>query len=139
MIASTSEGAVHMSLELIAILKKESLPIRQVWQRKIEELAFPLTLDAEFNPLEDSGYVPMDLAGTESGCEYYLDDLKELELPESDLTRHMDSVVSFRLGSRMDELKCALYCMLALIDLTDCAYYEESSGEYMKADSAREF
>ena len=128
-----------MSTELYVFLEDSRVPSRDDWQLAIDQLAFPLQLEADWDLHSDSGFLPAILAGAESGFEFYLE-----ELPEGDPgigleAAPCDRVAAFRLGGDMQELVSAMYAAAALTDVAKGRFYDEEKHSLVDGPAAVEY
>jgi len=65
-------------------------------------------MDADFDPMVDSGFVPCLVGGRPSGFEYLLIEVDERERRESRLAPGHDAFIQFSVGEDRDELRAAL-------------------------------
>jgi hypothetical protein len=131
-----------MSMEMRTFFTGD-VPDTAALTKAFEGLGFPISVVGPDYPLQGhKGYMPMLLRGQKSGAEFYLDDgreqIEEMIDPESlaDLDPNFDRTISFRFGSRWDELICATCAVAALAKLLNGIVYEEQEGVLWPIDQA---
>ena len=119
-----------MSVELYVILHDRKVPTRKEWQGKIDSLRAPLKLDSSYDLRRDAGYLPADLAGEDSGFEFYLEDVTDYESSrwEIDLADR-DKVAVFRVGSDPLEHVTALFAAGALAQISEGLCIQNGSDQ----------
>lgn len=97
-----------------ALMRKDSVPTRDAWQRAITASGFPLELSPSLKPHEDSGYSPCTLMGGNSGFELHLTEDQETIDGFAEMAPNADVALEFCWGSDMGECACAMIATFAL-------------------------
>jgi hypothetical protein len=131
-----------MSMEMRVFFRGEVSDTAALTQA-LRDLGFPISIEQPDYPLQGhSGFMPMLLRGELSGAEFYLDDgrdaIEERIDPEllADLDPTFDRTISFRFGSKWNELVCATCAVAALAKLLNGVVYEEQDGVLWPVDRA---
>jgi hypothetical protein len=131
-----------MSMEMRVFFRGD-VPDTAALTRAMQEVGFPISVVQPDYPLQGHrGFMPMLLRGQESGAEFYLDDgrdqIEEMVVPErfADVDPSFDRTISFRFGSKWDELICATCAVAALAKLLNGIVYEEQDGVLWPVDQA---
>lgn len=122
-----------MSLEQFALIKKDDVPSREIWQKYIDALGFDFQLDPELKPFEDSGYLPCILNGNESGFEIYYEAAAEIIGQFAELKSRIgdrDFSISFRWGGDMAELASVVIASAALVHCANAFVLFEDGTVY---------
>lgn len=133
-----------MSMEISTFFHGD-VPDTAALTRALKELGFPISVVQPDYPLQGHrGFMPMLLRGQESGAEFYLDDgrdnIEEAVVPEvlEDIDASFDRTISFRFGSRWNEMVCAMCAVAALAKLLNGIVCEEQEGVLWPVDKAIE-
>lgn len=131
-----------MSMEMRTFFTGE-VPDTAALTKAFEELGFPISVVGPDYPLQGHhGFMPMLLRGEKSGAEFYLDDgrdqIEEMVIPEAlaDIDPSFDRTISYRFGSKWNELLCATCAVAALAKLLNGIVYEEQEGVLWPVDQA---
>jgi hypothetical protein len=124
-----------MANEQYAFLKSSNVPTRDGLQQAIDRAGFGLTLDADYEPRTNVGFVPCNLNGKQTGVEMYFDDSDELVDSFRKLAEDRDCCIFFRWGGSMQECACALVVSYALAESFDAivSYEGEPPPESLPA------
>jgi hypothetical protein len=86
----------------------KEVPTRHSWQQYLDLDAIPLKLIESIEVDKYCGFVPMELAGNESGVEIYIDDYDEVHLPAArDTIGDRTKMITFSFGGDAGALCCA--------------------------------
>lgn len=112
-----------MAMEIHVVFHGK-LPSRDELTRSMNELSFPFSIDPEVVLDEQSGFMPMRLGGTETGCEFDVfegrDTVEELAADDIDrIDPRADRCASFRFAGDMTEGVSAACAAAALAKLVN--------------------
>jgi len=97
-----------MSQAIIVILAAHQLPTRDAWQAALQEHRVPLRFPHPLDLARDSGFVPVELNGHDSGFWLYRNDYSELILHYPALSKiELDAPTAFSLKFGGDFFDCA--------------------------------
>jgi hypothetical protein len=124
-----------MANEQYAFLKSSNVPTRDALQQAIDRAGFGLTLDADYQPRTNVGFVPCTLNGKPTGVEVCFDDSEELLDSFREIAEDRDCCISFRWGGDMRECACAMVVSYALAESFEAivSYEGEPPPESMEA------
>lgn len=86
-----------MSVDTNIFVRRASMLSPDAWQAAVDELAFPLRMDTDFEVDEFEGFLPCDLEGEEAGFEFFAEDV---DLDEFMAEGHLTSEQRNALGDR---------------------------------------
>ncbi len=130
-----------MSILLHIFLHDSRIPSRDVWQRAIEQLGFPVVLDSAFDVRRDKGFRPATLRGEETGFEFYLEPAADVASYYAHIASQVsdrDQCATFRWAGDSDECASAISAAAALAKLADGVYFYPDDNLLLDADGAVE-
>lgn len=128
-----------MSMTFLAIVGLTCSLTTAELNTKAEKLGLPIVFTYEANLKTHSGFLPVKLAGGDSGVEtYYTDDPKALaSLPPNEaVQKGKSAILKFRWGGNFQEGATALYISYILGKTCNAVLFETTGGEYVPADEA---
>lgn len=116
-------------------LHKSRLPTVETWNAAIKSAGFDLVLDPA-DLLADDGYLPAIWEGRESGFEWYLSPVTELEaIPPGDIaSADVQASLCFTSQAAEDVVACIAAAVLAKI--TGGFYWDPETDQKMHRDAA---
>ena len=130
-----------MAIELHIFTADSRVPSREVWQREIEQLAFPTVLDSSLDLRGRNGFTSATYQGKTTGFEFYLEPAANVLSGYPHVAPKVagrDKCVTFRWGSDLTECAAALSAAAALAKLTDGVYFYPDDDILYSADEAIE-
>ncbi len=131
-----------MSQTQVAFLNKGSVPSRVVWESTVKSFGFDFTIDEEYQPFSDSGFLPCRLNGQLTGFELYFDTADSIlgEFPHlKELIGQRDCVLLFNWSSKW--LECAsvhLACAALLKECDAVIHYQDDDILFASVDDLLE-
>ena len=125
-----------MGSAIKVFLQKSRLPTVEAWNAAIKAAGFDLVLDPA-DLREDDGYLPATWEGEDSGFEWYLAPLADLEVaPPGDTTpADVQALLCFTSQAAEDVVSCVAAAVLA--KLTDGFYWDaETEPQMHRGDAA---
>lgn len=134
-------GARAMSMELHAFMRRDALPTRAAWQAAIDRLGLPIVLDPSLEAETANGFWPCRVDGRDGGVEVWIDPADGISLGDDphapQRVAGLDAVVSFRWGSRIDAMLCALGLAAVLAAEFGAQIHDPQMGVFAEAESLR--
>lgn len=130
-----------MSMTLLAVVGLSCGLTTASMNNHAKTLDIPITFTNEADLRTQSGFLPVTLAGVESGVETYFvedNDLLDSLPPNSAIDRSSVAVIEFRWGGNFKEGATALYIAYILAKKCQAILFEPQGGDYMLADDARQ-
>ncbi len=128
-----------MPMTLLAIVGLSCSLTTAELSKNAEKLGLPIVFTHEANLKTHSGFLPVKLAGGDSGVEtYYIDDPKALASlpPNKALQQDKSAIIEFRWGGNFQEGATALYIGYILGKACNAVLFETTGGDYVPANEA---
>jgi len=125
-----------MSMDLFVFLALQSAPTATEWQDAVESQGFPIQISQDVDLSKHSGFLPIELHGTDSGLYFLLDDHSDLvshfpKLAASDLEK--GAVYSLQWGGSFAECACVFYSASALVSKFGGRAFDPQTRDFLDA------
>lgn len=131
-----------MSVTMLVYLNRTLMPTREAWAQAIHRAGFPMDLDSDFDPFQDTGFRPCKYEGEEAGFEFYVEDVdmddSDEELPEEywATIAERDTVVQFVTHSKFRDLMTSIIASGVLASIADGVLVDAESGDVVPSQDA---
>src|SRR5215204_7763181 len=129
-----------MSVEIMVFIESSKMVSPIEWQEAIKENGFDMQIDANFDVVSKTGFLPCTYKGQLAGFEYYYsdensdDDFEETDdTEETDFVGDRDVSITLRTSSRILELMTSVIAAGVLCSITDGVLYDTYAGTYFTA------